>query len=219
MVFEGKPEVSRVGRIVEAEAARGARRHRQHGILLTVHQEVGALTAIHQVDHIVRRDGTRSAEPKICDEGHDVVDVSWQRITLRIDDECAGQAAVHLLGREPVRMRVVPVGARAVGGQDKFVDAPATTGDRAHGISILCGGDRHAVPVDGRFLTGDLVLEQDAHLVACGRFDERARNHAIVGPELGLLASADVQASGNSSEPGFEDPGGLAFVHELRQGA
>src|SRR2546425_11714969 len=34
----------------------------------------------------------------------------------------------------------------AVSGQDKFVDAPATTGDRAHGISILCGGDRHAVP-------------------------------------------------------------------------
>jgi hypothetical protein len=55
VVFEGKPQVSRVGRIVEAEAARGARRHRQHGILLAVHQDVVALAAIHLIDHLVRR--------------------------------------------------------------------------------------------------------------------------------------------------------------------
>src|SRR2546425_8005573 len=84
----------------------------------------------------------------------------------------------------------------AVGGQDKFVDAPATTGNRAHGISVLCGGDRHAVPVDGRFLTGGLFFGQGAPPVARRRFDERGRDHVLLGPQHVLRGRAELDGGG-----------------------
>jgi hypothetical protein len=108
-----------------------------------------------------------------------------------LDDERAQQAHRHLLGR--IHMRVVHMRAGVALAHLELVREGLARlyrrlGDEGH--AVLAVGDDQPVPVDRRALP-ELVLIDDADLVALGHADLRTRHDAVVRPRDDLADQAE----------------------------
>jgi hypothetical protein len=168
---EAEAQVPGIRRVDEADAALLSRRHGQDRVLLSIDQDMVADAAVHGVGHGARGHRSIGGDAQIGEHQEGVAVGGRNGIDLRLDQEHAREAAIDLLGREIVRVRMKPVGRRAALGEIEGVEALVARGDRVHGVAVLIGRDRHPVPVDRGGLPGNAVPESDRDAVAFRRLD------------------------------------------------
>ena len=107
------------------------------------------------------------------------------------------QAAVRLAGRQPVRMRVVPVETRPRA-HGEVVRVAARRRDQRHAGAIVGGVDLQPVPMDDRGL-GQRVREHDSRALA--GFEHEGRI-AIVPPAMPCRVGERPRSVGAGAGPG-----------------
>ena len=216
-IAEGQSQEARIGGIEQAEAPLGAEPDGERGALLAVDQDVVADASVHQVDHRALGHRAIFAKAQIGEEKHGVAIGGRHGIGFRLDQEDAGEAAIHLLGRLAVRMRVIPIGAGAVGRQVECIDALGARCDRVHRIAVLVGRHRHAMPVDGAFLARNGVVEVDLDAVALESLDQRTGARTVVGEDGRVQTFNEVGFRQSRRQAGAKTASFRRLVGEPRQ--
>ncbi len=149
--------------------------------------------------------GAVRPEPVVGQDQEAVRDAG-QRVVRGADDQGAEEPLRDLLGRGPVRVRVVPVGAGRLRSRPEHVVEAVAGQHELQRAAVLSGGQVHPVKVD-RGRLGQLVLEVDDDRVALVQLERRPRHRAVVSVCVRRLAGHQLEPGRSGGQPHFDDAG------------